>query len=111
MRGLLRSLLMPVVWAPWFLGIWERKSERLSAAWGTYGVKEVPMQNPWHVDHTADIRPCLSQLKEIVKSVGGYLAIAGLICVIGVVSLFVIQCYIFLMNTPIWYLLRGRCTS
>lgn len=42
------GLLVPCVWSPMFLGLWERTSHHLSEAWGAVGVKELDMKNPFY---------------------------------------------------------------
>lgn len=74
----LYGLLVPCIWCPIFLGLWDRHSQQLRREWGVVGVTELPILSPFY----RKSNEARSLWARLAKKVGvGICGFAGVVAV------------------------------
>lgn len=89
------GLLVPCVWCPIFLGIWDRYSQRLRREWGVVGATEMPILSPFY--RKLRDGKCTRRLKQV----GFHCAIALSVGVLFVITFLQLEYELITMITPI----------
>ena len=89
------GLLVPCVWCPIFLGIWDRHSQQLRREWGVVGATEMPILSPFY--RKLRDGKCTRRLKQV----GFHCAIALSVGVLFVITFLQLEYELITLITPI----------
>ena len=89
------GLLVPCVWCPIFLGIWDRHSQHLRREWGVVGATELPILSPFY----RKVRD--SKWTHRLKQVGFHCVVALSVGLLFVITFLQLEYELITLITPI----------
>lgn len=91
------GLLVPCIWCPIFLGLWDRHSQQLRHRWGQVGVTEVPLPSPFFSTRKAKQSPCT----QLFQRAGFLLLIFAAFLLVGLLSFVQLEYEVLTQITPL----------